>query len=341
MLQSSGRDARGAGRRSSRLTSFASATPLERSELEIAAQRATGVDGVLGIRYRRRGQIPNFVAMPETVTVAADEIIRCRQRPPEPERGSLRIVVQRGQVTGIALRDCGCGCAGCTGGAICPCENVHGPWRIFNPSALEAIAYRVGDFGSFRHELVRHLEGEQQLAAWRPSADGDLALQIVDWFAIVADILTFYSERIANEAYLGTAALPDSVQRLVGLLGYRPRPGIGAVGTLGVIAYGPGPIVVPDRFAIASKARPGIDSQTFELTTGTTFTTPTSVPGPPPDDVDTVLTPGAHPPGRRREPASRPHDQLIVRGGVLVKGKVSNVEPGDRLLLIAQAWTDP
>lgn len=245
-------------------------------------------------------------------------------------------------MTGIMLRDCGCGCAGCTGEPICPCEDVHGPWRIFNPSALQAIAYRVGDFGSFRHELVRHLLGEQQLAAWRPSADGDLALQIVDWFAIVADILTFYSERIANEAYLGTAVLPDSVQRLVGLLGYRPRPGIGAVGTLGVIASGPGPIVVPDRFAIASKARPGIDSQTFELTTGTTFTTPTSVPGSPPDDVDTVPTPGGPPagtpPGTGEPP---PHDQLIVRGGVLVKGKVSNVKPGDRLLLIAQSWTGP
>jgi hypothetical protein len=243
-------------------------------------------------------------------------------------------------VTGIAVRDCGCGWASCTGDGICPCEDVHGPRRISNPSGLPAISYRVGDFASFRHELVRHLPGEQQLAIWRPTANGDLALQIVDWFAIVADILTFYSERIANEAYLGTALLPESVQRLVSLLGYRPRPGIGAVATLGVIASGPGPIAIPDRFAIASKARPGIDSQTFELTTGTTFAVPTSVPSAPPDDLDTVPTeggpPAGSPPGAGEAP---PHDQLIVRGGVLVKGKVSNVKPGDRLLLIAQSWT--
>ncbi len=211
-------------------------------------------------------------------------------------------------MTGIALRDCGCGCTSCTGDAICPCEDAHGPWRIFNPSGLRAISYRVGDFASFRHELVRHLAGEQQLAVWRPTTDGDLALQIVDWFAIVADILTFYSERIANEAYLGTAVLPESAQRLVSLLGYRPRPGIGAVATLGVIASGPGPVVIPDRFQIASKARPGLDSQTFELTTGTTFTAPTSVPAPPPDDVDTASTGGGPPArlaagGRRAAPA--------------------------------------
>ena len=112
-------------------------------------------------------------------------------------------------MTGIALRDCGCGCAVVHGDAICPCEDVHGPWWIVQPERpAAAIAYRVGDFGSFRHELVRHLARRAAARdAWRPSsADGDLALQIVDWFAIVADILTFYSERIANEAYLGTAA---------------------------------------------------------------------------------------------------------------------------------------
>ena len=177
---------------------------------------------------------------------------------------------------------------------------------------------------------------------WRPTTDGDLALQIVDWFSIVADILTFYSERIANEAYLGTAVLPESAQRLVSLLGYRPRPGIGAVATLGVIASGPGPVAIPDRFQIASKARPGLDTQTFELTTGTTFTAPTSVPAPPPDDVDTAPTgggpPAGSPPGAGEPP---PHDQLIVRGGVLVKGKPTGIKVGDRLLLIKQTWTGP
>jgi hypothetical protein len=76
---------------------FRFGTPLERSELEIAAQRASGVDGVVRLRYRRRGQTPDFVAMPETVSVAADEIIRVDNDPSEPERGSLRIVVKGGK----------------------------------------------------------------------------------------------------------------------------------------------------------------------------------------------------------------------------------------------------
>ena len=38
--------------------------PLERSEFEIAAQRATGVDGVVCTYYRRRGLIADFEPMP-------------------------------------------------------------------------------------------------------------------------------------------------------------------------------------------------------------------------------------------------------------------------------------
>ena len=68
--------------------------PLERSELEAAIQRAQGVDGVVGIRYRRRGYVPSYVPMPEIVTVGADEILRADNDPNRPDRGSIRVVVK-------------------------------------------------------------------------------------------------------------------------------------------------------------------------------------------------------------------------------------------------------
>ena len=222
-------------------------------------------------------------------------------------------------------------------GRICRCDDPCPP-QIHNPSGLTEIAYRAGDFGSFRHALVRHAPGEVALAGWRPTADTDLALQVVDWWAYVADVLTFYSERIANEAYLGTATLPESVRRLVAILGYRPRPGIGALATLPVIASGPGRLTLPAGFAIASKPVPGIDPQTFELEKSVTFTAPTSVSGPEPENPGTLSTNGP-PPDAPAGTANPPaHDTLIVRGGVLVKGKASGVAVGDRLLLIKRAW---
>jgi hypothetical protein len=72
-------------------------TPLERSDLEAAIQLANGVDGVVDIRYRRRGYVPDFVDMPETVTVGRDEIIRVDNDPSLPDRGSLRVSVQGGK----------------------------------------------------------------------------------------------------------------------------------------------------------------------------------------------------------------------------------------------------
>jgi Baseplate J-like protein len=72
-------------------------SPLERSDLEAAIQQANGVDGVVSIEYRRRGYLPGFVPMPETVTVGRDEIIRVDNDPSLPDHGSVRIVVQGGK----------------------------------------------------------------------------------------------------------------------------------------------------------------------------------------------------------------------------------------------------
>jgi Baseplate J-like protein len=227
---------------------------------------------------------------------------------------------------------CSCGCA-------TACGELPTRFPITNPSGLSQLAYRVGTFATFRRALLQSLDGETELAAWKPTASRDLGLQLIDWWAYIADILTFYNERIANEDYLGTARLDTSVAHLVSLLGYRPRPGIGAVGTLAVIASAPGPLIVPSGLAVASKATPAVESQTFETTQATTFTEPTSVPGPAPDDLSTpppLDGPPATEPGAAQV---APHQQLIARGGVLVKGTPSSISVGDRLLLIPTNWT--
>jgi hypothetical protein len=207
-----------------------------------------------------------------------------------------------------------------------------------NPGGPAGFPYRAGDFESFRRALLLHLPGESALDAWRPTAGADLGLQVVDWAAYVADVLTFYNERIANASYLGTASQDADVRRLVALLGYRPRPGIGATAVLAALASTPGPLVLPAGFAVASKASPQLASQTFETTATATFPQPTSVAGPAPEDLTTPADPAAPPgsvPGAAEPPA---HPQLLANGGVLVKGTPSGVKAGDRLLLIRKSW---
>jgi hypothetical protein len=66
------------------------------------------------------------------------------------------------------------------------------------------------------------------LSALQTRSDDDYAITLLDMWATVADILTFYQERIANEGFLRTARFRDSVLRLARLLDYQLRPGVAA-----------------------------------------------------------------------------------------------------------------
>jgi hypothetical protein len=181
-----------------------------------------------------------------------------------------------------------------------------------------AIAFRAGDFASFRRALLRPLPGEQAISGWRP-APGDLGLQVLEWWAYVADVLCFYNERYANESYVGTAMQPGSVANLVALLGYRPGPGIAATGTLAAVSsagQSAEPLVLPAGMSASSTASPGVPSQTFEVDSTVTFTGQSTVPvAPPPDTTLQQYEDGS--------PQS-----------VLAAGRVSGVRTGDRLVLV-------
>jgi hypothetical protein len=202
--------------------------------------------------------------------------------------------------------------------AICTCEAFVHPRSIFNPPEQATIAYRVGDFVSFRHALLLSRPGEIELGNWRPGAQGDLAVQMVEWWAYLADILTFYNERIANQDYLLTADLPESVNHLIRILGYRPRPGIGATATLAAASTGSKTFILPQGFPVQSKATPRNAPQVFELDSATRVQPPDVIETDPPTDGLLLGTNGR---------------------SVLLQGAVQSVKSGDSLLLVARNWT--
>src|SRR5580700_4772163 len=155
---------------------------------------------------------------------------------------------------------------------VCPCQDDSTPQVIYNPPGRSSISYRVGDFTAFRDSLLSApstaatgLPTETELSQWRPNAEGDLALQMVEWWAYLCDILTFYNERRANDSYLATIEQPASVNLLIAILGYRPRPGIGATAALTALVNGFNPITLNQGFQIQSKPGPGSQPQIFEL----------------------------------------------------------------------------
>jgi hypothetical protein len=206
--------------------------------------------------------------------------------------------------------------------APCPGAHTQDPQVIVNPPDLRQIAYRVDDFTGFRRAMLRPLAGEQAIGAWRPPP-GDLGLQVLEWWAYLADVLTFYSERIANESYLRTATRPGSVANLVALLGYAPSPGIAATGHVAVTrsaARPDEPLVIPAGMRLTSVATAGVPSQAFEIDAAASFTGPSNVPVTlPPDTVLRLNADGA--------------PQCV-----LLAGRVSGVKAGDRLVLAGSGF---
>jgi hypothetical protein len=116
---------------------------------------------------------------------------------------------------------CGC-CAGTT--AQTP--------AIDNRAGLSAIAYRSGTWAQFKASMLDTLSSTPALAGLQTRSDDDFTIALLDSWAVICDILTFYTERIANESYLRTATELVSVGELAKLIGYKLRPGLAASATL-------------------------------------------------------------------------------------------------------------
>jgi hypothetical protein len=112
----------------------------------------------------------------------------------------------------------------------CDGVKVLTPVTIYNRAGLTDIKYRAGTHGSFLQTMKARLSSSEypKLAALTTRESSDASIAMLDAWATVADVLTFYQERIATEGYLRTAAERRSILELARLVGYRLRPGLSA-----------------------------------------------------------------------------------------------------------------
>lgn len=139
-------------------------------------------------------------------------------------------------------------------------EPLAFPKTLFNRPGLSHIVYRIGTYSDFRLAMLGALDRDPVLEAWTHRKPDDPGIALVESAAILGDILTFYQELYANEAYLGTAVQRESIADLVRLLGYRLSPGLGGTGTF---AFGvknptppppvPTPITIPAGFPLKAQ----------------------------------------------------------------------------------------
>jgi len=158
--------------------------------------------------------------------------------------------------TELDLNTCGC------------CEDEAAPPVVFNTPGLSALRYRVGTHAEFRDRMLRAMPAERPLARLTIRSSDDATVALLDSVATVADILTFYQERIANEGFLRTATERRSVLELARAIGYELSPGVAASTYLSFTvedaAGSPLQSLVPKGTAVQSVPPQGKLPQIFE-----------------------------------------------------------------------------
>lgn len=163
-----------------------------------------------------------------------------------------------------------------------------------NPPGLSEseLRYRVGTFDGFVEEMLDRLtlglQAPERREADRYVTQSDQStpepaprrvrvhlegpdhwlVALVKSWATVADVLTFYQERIVNEGYLRTARESRSIHELVRMIDYHSRPGVAGSAqlalTLSDIKGLPEELTLRRGLVIRSIPPPGAEAQVFE-----------------------------------------------------------------------------
>lgn len=200
-------------------------------------------------------------------------------------------------------------------------EAAPTPLDIANRPGLSAISYRIGAHPNFKAAMLARLASS---LGQHMRDDSDPTVALIDAFAAMADTLTFYQERIANESYLRTATERRSLVELGRLIDYRPRPGVAASAFLaftledakGAPENAALPITIDVGLKVLSLPKPGALPQVFE----------------------TVESIEARPEWNAIAPrATQPQPLSTDMASVLAVGGSVNVNAGDQLLIVADS----
>jgi predicted phage baseplate assembly protein len=163
--------------------------------------------------------------------------------------------------------------SGCDGSGGCTCSGCGDDLAAVNLPGQSELHWRTTPHGDSLARLRAWLAGDSQPLAIRSLAHqgtDDPAIALLDTWAVVADVVSFYTERIAQEGFLRTATERDSVRQQARTLGYELRPGVAAEVELAFdverAAGSPEVVVVPEGTPVQTVPAPGKLPQTFETT---------------------------------------------------------------------------
>jgi hypothetical protein len=220
-----------------------------------------------------------------------------------------------------------CGC--------CDGVNVQAPMRLYNRPGLSAVAYRIGTHSEILASLLARMSSQDYpaLAKLRTRDSDDFSIALLDAYACIADILSFYQERLINEAFLRTAGERRSLSELARLIGYRLKPGVAAETYLAFTLQEP----PPQPASSEPKQASGVPDQ-VTLQAGIQVQ---SIPGPDekPQTFEAVEAIEARSDWNRLQPQLT-SSHLPAQGdtGAWLQGTNLNIKAGDGLILIGNEY---
>jgi hypothetical protein len=108
----------------------------------------------------------------------------------------------------------------------------------------------------------------QVMPDWNVQSEGDIGVAFLELMSYCSDILSYYTDRVAQEAYLPTATQRQSLLNIAQLLGYTPSNGTPATGTVVFITDNPGlAVVIPQGTVLQSNFNTALDQPILYYTT--------------------------------------------------------------------------
>jgi len=217
------------------------------------------------------------------------------------------------------INNCNC----CTG------TSVETPVEVKNRPGLKAVSYRIGTHREFKESLLAKLSLSHKAAlrSLTTRSNDDFTIALIDAWATVADVLTFYQERIVNESYLHTATERLSISELARLIGYELRPGVAANTYLAFTVDDT--VLTPISGIVSGKE----EIQTINIDKGIKVQ---SVPGQDekPQIFETIETIEARPEWNAMQPRmTQPQVDVLDANSLYLKGTDYNLSKGNLILI--------
>ena len=131
------------------------------------------------------------------------------------------------------------------------------------------VDYTSKDYASIKEDMVSLIPN--YLPAWTNRDTADFGITLVELFAYMGDVLNYYIDRSANEAFISTASQRDSVLQIARLLGYSPSKAVAATVTLTFSNSTASVITVPAKTQVATSSSTSGTQIIFETDSSVTI----------------------------------------------------------------------